>query len=199
MTIFEKFKHNTQIMKQLFFCLSIFLLFSSCKKNETKSKISADNEITEKVKMLYTNYGKSSDAIYDRAIPKDLLSPELEKTFQEAINTSKADIEKVKKSDHPTDKPLLMEGSIFTSLYEGYTSYKIKSIDVMESTKPLGMAADVTVSLENSNYPNEKDAKWVDTIHLVNILDSGWRIDNVKFNNGDLKSNLQSFISGAKQ
>lgn len=186
-------------MKQLFLCLSIFLLFISCKKNETKPKVSADAEITQKVKMLYSIYGKSSNVIYDQPIPKNMFSPELEKTFQEAINTSISDIENVKKSDHPTDKPLLMEGSIFTSLYEGYTSYKIESIDVMKSTKPSGMAANVTVSLENSNYPNEKDVKWIDTIYLINSVDSGWRIDNIKFNNGDLKSNLNSFISGAKQ
>lgn len=186
-------------MKQLFLCLSIFLLFTSCKKNETKPKVSADAEITQKVKMLYSIYGKSSNVIYDQPIPKDMFSPEVEKTFQEAINTSKADIENVKKSDHPTDKPLLMEGSIFTSLYEGYTRYKIKSIAVMKGTKPAYMTADVTISLENSNYPNEKDAKWIDTIQLVNSLDSGWKIDNIKFNNGNLKSNLNSFISGAKQ
>lgn len=190
-------------MKQLFFCLSIFLLFTSCKKNDPKPKtLGADAEITQKVKTLYATYGKSSDAIYNKPIPKDLFSHELEKTFQEAINTSKADIEKVKKSDHPTDKPLLIEGSTFTSLYEGYTTYKIKSIQLMESTKPLGMAADVTIDFENSQVSPK--ITWSDTVHLLDALDSGWKVDNItfseKFGGGkDLKSNLQSFISGSKK
>jgi hypothetical protein len=47
-----------------------------------------------------------------------------------AINTSKADIEKVKKSDHPDEKPMIFEGALFSSLYEGFTSYKIKSVTI---------------------------------------------------------------------
>ncbi|MFP3590908.1 hypothetical protein [Chryseobacterium sp. SIMBA_038] len=190
-------------MKQLFFYLSIFLLLTSCIKNEPKPKaLGADAEITQKVKTLYSTYGKSSDAIYNKPIPKDLFSPELEKTFQEAINTSKSDIEKVKKSDHPTDKPLLMEGSMFTSLYEGYTTYKIKSIQLMESTKPLGMAADVTIDFENSQVSPK--ITWSDTVHLINALDSGWKVDNITFSEkfggkNDLQSNLKSFISQAKK
>ncbi|MET3535367.1 hypothetical protein [Chryseobacterium limigenitum] len=189
-------------MKQVFFYLSIFLLFTSCIKNEPKPKaLEADTEIAQKVKTLYATYGKSSDVIYNKPIPKDLFSPELEKTFQEAIDASKADIEKVKKSDHPTDKPLLMEGSIFTSLYEGYTTYKIKSVQLM-GTKPVGMTADVTIDFENSQVSPK--ITWSDTVHLVNTLDSGWKVDNITFSEkfggkNDLKSNLQSFISGAKK
>ncbi|ANF52443.1 hypothetical protein A0O34_18805 [Chryseobacterium glaciei] len=189
-------------MKQLFFCLSILLVFTSCKNKEAKPKTSTDAEITQKVNTLYTTYGKSSDVIYGKPITKDLFSNELEKTFQEAINISKADVEKVKKSDHPTDKPLLMEGSTFTSLYEGFTTYKIKSIDVTESTKPVGMMANVTVDFENSQVSPK--ITWTDTVHLVNAIDSGWKVDNITFSDKqaagkDLKSNLQSFISGAKK
>ncbi|SHM43606.1 hypothetical protein [Chryseobacterium polytrichastri] len=138
-------------MKQLFLCLSILLLFTHCKRNEEHLKIaSSDIEIIQKINTLYRTYGKSSTAIYNQSIPKFLFSHKLEETFQEVIDAPKTDIEKVKKSDHPTDKPLLMEGSVFTSLYEGYTSYTLKSIDVKESTQPLDAVADVTIDFENS-------------------------------------------------
>lgn len=189
-------------MKQLFLYLSIFFVFTHCKKNEEHPKIAkADVEITQKINTLYKTYGKSSDAIYNQSIPKFLFSHELEETLQEAIDASKADIEKVKNSDHPTDKPLLMEGSVFTSLYEGYTSYTIKSIDVKESTQPLGAAADVIINFENSQVSPK--VTWTDKIHLVNPYHAGWRIDNIMFSKNlggenDLKSSLQNFISGAK-
>ncbi|KPH14460.1 hypothetical protein [Chryseobacterium sp. ERMR1:04] len=189
-------------MKQLFLGLSIFLVCINCKRNEEHPKIPrADVEITQKINTLYKTYGKSSDAIYNQSIPKFLFSHELEETFQEAIDSSKADIEKVKNSDHPTDKPLLMEGSVFTSLYEGYTSYTIKSIDVKESTQPLGAAADVIIDFENSQVSPK--ITWTDKIHLVNPYHAGWRIDNITFSENltgenNLKSSLQNFISGAK-
>jgi hypothetical protein len=177
-------------MKQLFFCLSIFLLFTSCKKNEPQPKIPADTEITQKVKIFYGSYGKSSDAIYE-AIPKELLSADLEKTIREVNDITNADIKKIKNSDHPTDKPKILEteGPIFTP---AFTDYKIKSINLMENTKPVGMSADAVIELEDKNNPG---SKWSNTVHLINTLDSGWRIDNVEFDKGNFKKTLQEFIS----
>ncbi|MCS3528837.1 hypothetical protein [Chryseobacterium sp. JUb7] len=188
-------------MKRLFLCLGISMLLTSCVKNEKRPE-NADAEITKKLETLYSTYGKSSDAIYSQPVIKDLFSPDLENTFQEAIDVSKADIDKVKKSTHPTDKPSLMEGSIFTSLYEGYTTYKIKTIDVSESTKPIGSHADVTVELENSSVTPK--ITWTDTVHLINALDSGWKVDNINFSGKtatakDLKTSLQNFISVTKK
>jgi len=185
-------------MKHLFLCLSVFLVFTSCKKSENQPKsLAADAEITQKLKEFYGIYGKSSDVIYDRPIPKNLFSSDLEKTFQEAIDVSNADAEKVKKSAHPTDKPALLEGSIFTGLYEGFTTYKVKSIDVKENNQN----ATVTVDFENANFQN---TKWTDTVKLVNFSDSGWRVDNITFSEKlsgtkDVKTSLKNFISGTKK
>ncbi|SDR08568.1 hypothetical protein SAMN05421664_3469 [Chryseobacterium soldanellicola] len=189
-------------MKQLLFCLSIFLLFTGCKKSENHPKnFDADKKITEKLEEFYRIYGKSSDAIYNQPIPKNLFSSDLEKTFQKAIDLSKTDIKKVKKSDHPGDKPLLLEGSIFTSLYEGFTDYKIVSIVVLNDSKPLESSATVIVELKNTHYPN---AKWTDIIRFINFQESGWKIDNVVFSKKmsqipDVKTSLQNFISEAKK
>lgn len=181
-------------MKQLFFYLSIFLLLTSCIKNEPKPKtLGADAEITQKIKILYETYGKSGDAIYD-TIPKNLLSADLEKTIQKVNDITNADIKKIKSSDSPTDKPIILEteGSIFAPYY---TDYNVKSINLKESSKSLGMSGDVIVELENKNSPG---SKWTNSVHLINILDSGWRVDNIKFKNGDFKTTLQDFISNAE-
>lgn len=187
-------------MKQLFFYVSIALFLTGCKKSDAKPQLSADAEVTQKVNELYSTYRNSSD-LYNKAIPENLFSPEMKTVLADATNASKADIEKIKKSDHPDDKPMLLEGSIFTSLYEGYTSYKIKSIDIMESTDPIGTAADVSIEFENSNVTPK--VEWVDKIHLIEPFDTEFRIENIYFgklgNNQNLKSNLQNFIKEAKK
>ncbi|MEY8760838.1 hypothetical protein [Chryseobacterium tongliaoense] len=180
-------------MKHLILYSGILLLFTGCIKKDNHSE-----EITGKLKTFYATYGKSSDVLYEKTISKDLFSPDLGKVIQKAVAVSKADIEKVKKSNHPTDKPLLLEGSIFTGLYEGFTAYKIRSIEVKENSKPL--SANVTVDLENNNFP---DTRWSDIVQLINVSGEGWRIDNIKFDtingSGTLKASLNDFISGAEE
>lgn len=181
-------------MKKLFLYLGIFLFFVSCKKQETQPTLSPDAVIHEKVNELYTQYGKSNEAIYNQPISEDLFSKDLKKALEEAINASKADIEKVKKSDHPDEKPLIFEGAIFSSLYEGFTSYKIKSVKIQDKT------AEALVAFEyNSATPKET---WMDTVHLINT-EKGWKIDNITFdkigNSKNLKTRLTEFVQSAQQ
>ncbi|RXM51160.1 hypothetical protein BOQ64_13805 [Chryseobacterium sp. CH25] len=166
-----------------------------------------DTAITQKINELYSQYGKSNEAVYNQPISDDLFSPELKKTLETAINASKADIEKVKKSDHPDEKPLIFEGAIFSSLYEGYTHYTIQSIDVKSNT------ADVIITLEHAGATVDPEKEiptavpkvvWNDKIHFVNIANTGWRIDNITFdkkfsNSEDLKTSLTDFIQYSKQ
>lgn len=123
-----------------------------------------------------------------------MFSQELKKVLDEAINASKADIERVKKSDHPDEKPLIFEGAIFSSLYEGFTSYTIKSVKIQDKT------AEALVAFEyNAASPKET---WMDTVHLINT-EKGWRIDNVIFdtigNSKDLKARLKQFVQSTQQ
>jgi hypothetical protein len=181
-------------MKKLFLCLGIFLFFVSCKKNEPQPTQSSETAIIEKVNELYTQYGKSNEAIYNQPITDTLFSQDLKKVLDKAINTSKADIEKVKNSDHPDEKPLLFEGAIFSSLYEGFTDYKIKSVKIKDKT------AEALVTFEyNMASPKET---WIDTVHLIKT-EKGWRVDNVTFdtigNSKDLRSRLTEFVQSTQQ
>ncbi|MGU3375664.1 hypothetical protein [Chryseobacterium sp. M5A1_1a] len=180
--------------KLLFLYLGILIFFTSCSKNNPQSAISSSTAIDTKVNELYTKYGKSNDAVYNQPIPADLFSQDLKKALENAINASKADIEKVKNSDHPDEKPLLFEGAIFSSLYEGYTSYKIQSVTIN------GNNADARVQFEY-NMASPK-VLWTDTVHLINS-DKGWKVDNVTFdsigNSKDLKASLIEFVQSTHE
>lgn len=181
-------------MKKLLLCLGIFLFFVSCKKDKPQPDISPESAINEKVNELYTQYGKSSEAIYNQPIPDSLFSQDLKKVLDNAINASKADIERVKKSDHPDEKPLIFEGAIFSSLYEGFTSYTIKSVKIQDKT------AEALVAFEyNMSSPK---VTWMDVVHLTHT-EKGWRVDNVTFdtigNSKDLKARLTEFVQSAQQ
>jgi hypothetical protein len=177
------------MIRPVFILISIIFSFTGCNKAEF-SKANDNVLISKKVNQLYSQYGLSSEAIYSQAIPDSLFSPELQKTLETAINVSKADIEKVKNSDHPDEKPLIFEGTIFSSLYEGYTGYKIQSISVN------GKTAEASALFEyNMAAPK---VIWTDTIYLINTQ-KGWKIDNITFDekiagSKDLKTNLTNFI-----
>ncbi|MGG5207759.1 hypothetical protein ACQWU4_02345 [Chryseobacterium sp. MIQD13] len=181
-------------MKQIFFYLSIFFFFAACKKTDSLPKVSAETEITQKVNELYKLYGSSED-VYNKPFSDSLFSPELKKTLENAVNASKADIEKVKQSDHPTDKPLLFEGAVFSSLYEGYNNYKIKSVAI----DPSGDSADASVAFEYTK--SSPKFAWTDKVHLIKSGNE-WKIDNVSFdslgNSKDLRANLKEFVQGTK-
>lgn len=182
------------MMKRVLLCLSAFLFCISCKKQEIKQSVSAETAITLKINELYKMYGNSNDALYHKPFSDSLFSPELKKALEEAVGASKADIEKVKKSDHPDEKPLLFEGAVFSSLYEGFNGYQIKSVTI----DPAGTSADAVVDFEYTMMLPK--IKWTDIVHLINS-DQGWKIDNISFDSigsaKDLKANLNSFTQNA--
>lgn len=105
-------------MRRLVTYISILLVFENCKTRENLKW--EEVEITGKITELYTLYGKTANSVYDHPIPKDVFTADFEMIFAKAMEISEADTERIKKSRYPTDKPMLLEGAIFTSLYEGY-------------------------------------------------------------------------------
>ena len=95
----------------------------------------------------------------------------------------------MKESDFPTDKPMMIEGDVFTSLYEGQDSVSIEEI-LME-----GQVAHVKVMFQNTAYNH----KWSDQIILIKENNT-WKIDNVVYEGQqqdipDLQSNLKNLIN----
>ncbi len=125
-----------------------------------------EKEVSEVIGKFYASPKMFRDV--DRA----LLSSELSGNVTKAMEFEIRDAEKVRDSQFPYDKPHLIEGDIFTSLYEGQDGFRI--IDI----KLNGSYATALVEFTNSVY----NQKWNDKVIL--IYEKGWKIDNVVFQKG---------------
>lgn len=94
-------------------------------------------------------------------------------TLREAVASAMAIESKsraaVLASDFPSDKPQLLEGEVFSGLYEGFTGFEVGDEEVTQ-----GRAA-VDVHFTNSHYATG----WIDRVQLV--YESGWKIDDVRY------------------
>lgn len=160
-------------MKQILLVLSSTLLFlSSCTSADKK-------EITKSIADFYEkreHYSKKDE----RLMSQDLIA-----LLRAAKAKEEASAAHVAKSDHPTDKPLLIEGAIFSSLYEGSTAHEILSIDVNEDH------AVVLVKFTNTEGPQQS---WEDTLFFLN--EGGWKLENVVYGMSQKGSprNLKNFL-----
>ena len=161
---------------------STFLLlvfFSSCHNNN------AEKEITNTINAVY-----KKPNVYDQlGADTTLLSKQLSSLIKRAKEVEAFDLQRVRNSEYPTDKPLLIEGEIFTSIYEGYTALKVEEVEV-ENT-----SARAIVSFTNEGYK----LNWSDTLLLTN--ENGWKLDDVKYNKdgGNLQKTLTEFNSNYKE
>lgn len=148
---------NTRIL----FIFSLLLLLLSCNSDD-QSKKEISNTITE----LY----QKDWSIYD-SIPRNLISKDLMNKIESVRKITKKDEDRIAKSASPTDKPILLEGSFLSSLYEGWTKFSIQKISIKD-----GQAEAIIDFENNTGNPLEK---WTDTVVLVN--EKGWKIDNVLY------------------
>ena len=96
------------------------------------------------------------------------------------------------------DSPPLIEGDLFTSNFEGATSYSIRKCE------SRGSAARCAVDLAYAPADGKnKPTTWTDRIYLVRTA-AGWRIDDIGYgatwafgNKGRLSETLKEVISDA--
>lgn len=133
-----------------------------------------------------------SDGIPDAAVRAKLapfVSPALDKLFVEGRAAEEHYAEATKHQSPP-----LVEGDLFTSNFEGATSYRIGACagDAKEGR--------CTVTL---TYDNRKDKPftWTDTVYLV-LTPVGWRVDDIVYggtwdfgNKGRLTTTLKNAIA----
>ncbi|WP_294284101.1 hypothetical protein [uncultured Chryseobacterium sp.] len=188
-------------MKKLFIYLSLFLVIFGCKKKDSGLQAQGPNaEVTRVLEKFYEQYGQSSEVLYNEPIAQNLFTPQIRKEIEEIVDASKEDMERIKKSAHPDDKPLLLEGSVFTSLYEGYTKYEIRSIET-RAIKPNVQTADAVIEFENTAVAPK--IVWKENVHLINPSGAGWEIDNITFDKiaqvKDLKTRLNDLRAEFKK
>jgi len=144
----------------------------------------ANQEIKTVVESFYKNYTADHNSA-----KTSLLSANLSKLLSGTIKKEKASEEAILKSTHPNDKPDLIEGDIFSSLYEGPTSVSVEKIKIDGDT------ASVTANFKNATYKTS----WQDEILL--IKEKSWKIDNIIYKGespigSDAKKVLKDFIKG---
>lgn len=144
-------------MKLVLAVIFFSLIFSSC---ATRSK----KEVYNVVDVFYENYHNYNSF---RTVDKTLLSKDLSILIEKTAVREKYEAEKIKKSDYPTDKPLMIEGEVFASLYEGYQTFIIEKIEI-DNHRAI-------VTIELTNIIDEMT--WRDEVLL--IKEDGWKIDNV--------------------
>jgi hypothetical protein len=132
-----------------------------------------------------------SDGIPDaagRAKYAPFISPALDKLLADG-NAAEIKFNKANK-----DSPPLIEGDLFTSMFEGATSYKVGAC------KTSGGGASCAVDLV---YDDKKDApiRWTDTVTLTKTK-AGWRVDDIGYgggweyaNKGKLSATVRQAIS----
>ncbi len=102
------------------------------------------------------------------------LSPRLEGLLRDARAGQQSYREK-----YPTDKPPLIDGDLFSSLFEGANRAEVSE------TLEQGDSAAVLVRYE---YRDPRDGKliedWPDRFLLVREADGGWRIDDIEYLGG---------------
>jgi hypothetical protein len=133
----------------------------SCETTQKK-----EFEIKEKIKKLYDK----QENFYQIQLDSNLFSEDLIKQMKSIRLLTDQDIQRIKNSDNPTDKPVQMEGSVFTSLSDGYSKYTIKEIKISEKK------ATVFVEFEYASTPKEI---WTDKV-LLDYSDT-WKISNIQF------------------
>lgn len=161
---------------KLFLVLFFSILFINCSNPESK--------VTRVVNKFYSEYQHDF-----REVNKRYITHNLYELIIKAEQIEEEDEILVKNSAYPTDKPLLIEGDIFTSLYEGHTSFTVKKINI------VGDKANVVVVFENKKY----DEIWEDEVLLVKEKNR-WKIDNVLFKKesntfGSTQQYLKQFIN----
>ncbi|SBW08516.1 exported hypothetical protein [uncultured delta proteobacterium] len=173
--------------------LILFLLViaaSGCGPSGRHAGTSAEQEVAQAVHTYFTHY-KGRDF---REIDHGYLSGDLSSLLQQSMDREQREIVKTAKSAYPTDKPFIMEGDLFSSLYEGADAMRIRSIHITSGT--------ATVDVLFSHTERQHTTEWNDCLLLVQ--ENGWKVDNVIFKSGyagmkSTKDTLREYIHAKEE
>jgi hypothetical protein len=132
----------------------------------------------------------------DRAKYAPFLSPALDDLLKRGNEVEQA-FAKANK-----DSPPLIEGDLFTSNFEGATSFKV---DVCKGDAKTARCTVGFVYDDRKDNPKDKPIVWNDTVALVSMPD-GWRVDDISYgatwafgNKGRLSDTVKSAVANATE
>lgn len=127
---------------------------------------------------VYTGQRAQGDGIPDATVRlrfQPVLSPRLNKQLADAAAAQGRLTAKVKNAVPP-----VLEGDIFSSLFEGATAWKVGACQASAKTARCSVALSYTPPRAGSRA---KPANWTDTVFLVNTP-QGWKVDDVVYDAG---------------
>lgn len=147
-------------MKKIISILVVLVTIVSCQNK------SSNKEIEKNIEMLFSKQENFTEI----ANKKDVFSEKISSKFKDLMQLIKEDEERLKNSTTPTDKPTSVDGSVLTSLIDGFHKYKIKNIEVKDK---------IAVATVEFEYESTPKTIWTDKI--IFIEENGWKIDNIEF------------------
>jgi len=142
----------------------ILFVMTACKNQQEPSN--------SDIKILIDSFYNMPTGDY-RLADRSLLSKNLSALLDEAAKLQSADSARLK-SMGSTDKPFMLEGDLFTSLYEGSTAHQIQTISAGSDSNR------VTVQFSNQQF---ETYTWSDTVLLVREANR-WKIDDILYTKG---------------
>jgi hypothetical protein len=153
-----------KLMKEILFTLFLIVSITAAQSLTPAEKVTAF--LNKYQSMKFSGLPNAEDA----KILSTFLSVKLNKQIQKAwIAQQKF------KSKYPDEKPPLVEGDLFSSLFEGATSFEIMGTKIKLNN------ADVAVKFKNvSPAENNNPVEWTDNYKLIKNK-NGWFIDDLKY------------------
>jgi len=160
---------------------SVLLILAACQRPADEPR--KPSPATKAVQAFFSGYRGNF-----READPTFLSASLKAALQATSDGEKQSAERVKASEFPNDKPQILEGEIFSGLYEGFTSFEAGPENVKDGQ------AMVEVRFRNEHY----GVDWTDEVILIE--EDGWKIDDVRYNGKkagllSLREVLQDFDS----
>ena len=161
----KKQKNKTKTMSLFLFKKNLFYVAAFLVVTTSSCSVKKIKESEKTIHRFYSNYKPGDYRVADKA----LLSKDLNDKIIAATSKQSEDAARLK-SMGSTDKPLMIEGDIYTGLAEGATGYEIlQSFVVNELVKS-------EVRFNNVNY----NQTWSDTI-ILKKEEGAWKIDDVLY------------------
>ena len=168
-------------MKHLLFPIAILLMMGSCSQKPADSPA----DVVQKI-------FSAPNPFRNEKLDSALFSKDLYLLITQSKQTEQKSRETIRMSKAPTDKPLLIEGEVFASVYEGYSSFKVLNSELVKDTALL------SVEFSNQSYQQV----WTDKVRLISVGGS-WKLDNVIYSKAssqpDLQQLLRAFVAAGQQ
>ena len=170
-----------KLFKLSVFLIAISLMMGACSQKPAESPA----DVVQKI-------FSAPNPFRNEKLDSALFSKDLYQLITQSKQTEQKSRETIRMSKAPTDKPLLIEGEVFASLYEGYTGFKVLTSEVVKDTALL------SVEFTNQSYQQV----WTDKVRLIAVAGS-WKLDNVFYgkpsSQPDLQQLLRAFVAAGQQ